>query len=154
MKKQIRRGVFETNSSSTHSICIAKNAELIFPKSVYFVSGEFGWEWDRLSNTHEKASYLYTALISSERVNNFLEIVSILKNENIDIDFEALDSFDGYIDHGDNLTKFLDDICSSKDKLMNFLFSPFSFILTGNDNSGGNVDINVKYEHDEYYKGN
>lgn len=28
MNKKIRKGVFETNSSSTHSICIAKDAEL------------------------------------------------------------------------------------------------------------------------------
>ena len=31
MKRQIRRGVFETNSSSQHSICIMKNDEHYTP---------------------------------------------------------------------------------------------------------------------------
>jgi hypothetical protein len=42
--KQIRKGVFETNSSSTHSICIAKDDGLTIPKSLHFDFGEFGWE--------------------------------------------------------------------------------------------------------------
>jgi len=35
--KQIRKGVFETNSSSTHSICIAKDVELTLPSSINFL---------------------------------------------------------------------------------------------------------------------
>ena len=57
--KQIRKGVFETNSSSTHSICIAKDAELTIPQSLHFSFGEFGWECDTLYSVSEKASYLY-----------------------------------------------------------------------------------------------
>ena len=42
------------------------------------------------------------------------------------------------------------------EKLMKFLFSDLSFILTGNDNDGEeNIpSIKVSYAHDEYYKGN
>ena len=46
MKRQIRRGCFETNSSSTHAICITKtdvNKEGL-PSHVTFTHGEFGWE--------------------------------------------------------------------------------------------------------------
>jgi hypothetical protein len=64
---KIRQGVFETNSSSTHSICIAKKAELNIPKHVYFDFGEFGWECDTLRSLSKKASYLYTGLIANER---------------------------------------------------------------------------------------
>ena len=45
MKRQIRRGCFETNSSSTHAICITKadvNKEDL-PSHVTFTHGEFGW---------------------------------------------------------------------------------------------------------------
>ena len=39
--KQVRRGVFETNSSSTHSICITDSDALApFPFSVKFTCGE------------------------------------------------------------------------------------------------------------------
>ena len=37
---------------------------------------------------------------------------------------------------------------------MRYLFSSESFIITGNDNDDHSVDINVKYDHEEYYKGN
>lgn len=41
--KTIRKGVFESNSSSTHSICISKNPVVdVRNKHVYFGSGEFG----------------------------------------------------------------------------------------------------------------
>ena len=40
---QIRNGVFETNSSSTHSICIPKKTS-IKRDSIYFGIGEYGWE--------------------------------------------------------------------------------------------------------------
>ena len=60
--QKIRKNVFETNSSSTHSICIAKDMELIIPTSIHFEFGEFGWEVDTLSSVYEKASYLYTGL--------------------------------------------------------------------------------------------
>ena len=56
MKRQIRRGVFETNSSSTHSIAIPKRCT----KTNYmsFNIGEFGWGWDEV----DPADYLYTAI--------------------------------------------------------------------------------------------
>ena len=44
MIKKIRQSVFETNSSSTHSICIATDTTIDFPKSLHFEFGEFGWE--------------------------------------------------------------------------------------------------------------
>ena len=34
--KTIRKSVFETNSSSTHSICITKNPVNILPKAIHF----------------------------------------------------------------------------------------------------------------------
>lgn len=46
MKKQIRRGCFETNSSSTHAICIATDDVLNIPKDIHFGFDDFGWECD------------------------------------------------------------------------------------------------------------
>lgn len=85
MKVQIRNSVFETNSSSTHSIVIG-NGVYVMPKedgtiklvnyshdwaddennkptSIYFGSDEFGWEFRRLETIEDRASYLWTAII-------------------------------------------------------------------------------------------
>jgi hypothetical protein len=172
MNRQVRRSVFETNSSSTHSICIAKDTELIIPKVVHFSFGEFGWEYDSLSSVQSKASYLYTGLVGNSRLEDANSIMETLRKKGIEVTAEIPEyntgSYvddgktveythcvnGGYVDHSDELVEFLDDICASEEKLMSFLFSPLSFILTGNDNSDSDVSIRVDYDHDSYYKGN
>ena len=169
----IRQGVFETNSSSTHSICIAKDAKLTIPKSLHFDFGEFGWECDILKSPIEKASYLYTGLIANNQKEDADKIIQFLKDKGINITAEKpiftnksyTDSNGklvkytsgeniGYIDHSYDMTSFLNAICEDKNKLMNYLFSDLSFIITGSDNDNKDVDINVTYAHDEYHKGN
>jgi len=162
MKKQIRQNVFETNSSSTHSICISKNAGLIIPKELHFSFGEFGWECITLDSINEKASYLYTGLFSNDRNDDISKIFEILTSKGIDVTFEepiyeegrSYANNSGYVDHSNELNEFLNAVCSDEDKLMQFLFSPLSFIITGNDNDEYDVNIDVSYEHDEFYKGN
>jgi hypothetical protein len=152
MKKQnIRHGVFETNSSSTHSICIPKEDNLKFPDSVEFYGGEFGWEDDRLGSIEEKASYLYTGLACNGRHKDIVRIKNILEEKGVKV---ILGDSGGYVDHDDELSEFLDGVMSDEGKLLRFLFSPLAFILTGNDNDGSDVEINVSYEHDQYCKGN
>lgn len=163
MSTKIRQGVFETNSSSTHSICIAKDAKLSIPKSLHFDFGEFGWEYDTLDSVEQKASYLYTGLYHNRREADAKKIVEMLTEKGIkifveeptyrgDIGSQYFDS--GYVDHGDELNEFLDDICTDENKLLRFLFSDFSFIITGNDNADHDVAIKVDYPYDSYYKGN
>lgn len=44
MKRQIRKSVFETNSSSTHAICITKKKDNYkLPDHIDFEFGKFGW---------------------------------------------------------------------------------------------------------------
>jgi len=158
--KQIRKGVFETNSSSTHSICIAVETELNYPKSLHFRTGEFGWEQGSLRSVYAKASYLYTGLLDNGRIDDFKAIVDTLKSKGIEVTYEdpESDGFrSGYIDHACELHEFLDAICSDETTLLNYLFSDLSFILTSNDNGGGgksSVEINVPYVNEVFYKGN
>jgi hypothetical protein len=154
MKKQTRFNVFETNSSSTHSICVAKNITLTLPDEITFRADEFGWEFSTLNSVYEKASYLYTYFVQQNSLDEFEGIINVLKKHNIEVNID--DSYNNYcyIDHSYELCDFIDDILYDETKLLNFLFSPLSFILSGNDNSGESVDINVDYEYDEYYKGN
>lgn len=152
MKKQnIRHGVFETNSSSTHSICIPKEDNLKFPASVEFRGGEFGGECATLGSIEEKASYLYTGLANNGRHEDIVKVKNILEQKGVEV---ILKNSNGYVDHSDELSEFLEGMMSDEDKLLRFLFSPLAFIITGYDNDDSDVDINVSYEHDQYYKGN
>lgn len=160
--KKIRNNVFETNSSSTHSICIATDTELIIPQTLHFGFGEFGWERDTLNSTEEKASYLYTALYNNSQNEDIEKISNILTSKGIEISFEEpifkekrthADN-SGYVDHCSELIGFFEDLCNDEESLLQFLFSPLSFIITGNDNDEESVDIEVDYPHNEFYKGN
>lgn len=63
MKIQIRKSVFETNSSSVHTLIITKNSNnLKFPKKLIFDSGDYGWEHSCLNTPEEKASYLWETI--------------------------------------------------------------------------------------------
>jgi hypothetical protein len=66
MKVQIRQGVFETNSSSTHAISVAGyypedwNLSYKVPEKVHFgLDQEFGWEFETYEDTDSKAAYLW-----------------------------------------------------------------------------------------------
>ena len=137
---QIRKGVFETNSSSTHSIAIPRNCTA--PSCVYFREGEFGWEWDEV----DAADYFYTAIYDTSETAAELEekletLKDILNAHNIeftfyDVDFEEHNgwlSHDGYIDHGYELKEFVDELLNDGDKLVRFLGG--GLVFTGNDNS-------------------
>ena len=65
MQTQIRRGVFETNSSSVHSISIIKDDfKGSLPKKFTIdCNGEFGWEVDTYDCPISKAAYLYQAIL-------------------------------------------------------------------------------------------
>ena len=60
----------------------------------------------------------------------------------------------GYVDHGGELNEFISDVCNDEDRLLRYLFSNESFIITGNDNDDEDVSICVNYPHEDYYKGN
>ena len=98
MKRQIRRGVFETNSSSTHSLTWSRKSQMAPPSClkvnddgyVEVTFGEFGWEWDEYNDPIDKLSYLVTMIAEttdSRMRNNPDEIVESKE------DFENLPDF-------------------------------------------------------------
>lgn len=85
MKRQIRNSVFETNSSSTHSIAISKKP-VVIGKFIKFNIGEFGWENDCV----DTADYLYTAILDQDDdVRNDLldRLKGILDKHSIEYEF-------------------------------------------------------------------
>lgn len=158
---KIRRCVFETNSSSTHSICITKNSNLVMlPEKIVFKLGNFGWEENVFYDVEHKASYLFTAIhyidkyFSKKDAQKYLDYIqNVLIKNNIDFEFDQTKT-EYYIDHMYELIDFVKAVCHSEKRLLRYLFSVESFIMTGNDNDDTPIDIYVSYKHEEYYKNN
>lgn len=140
--KQIRRNVFETNSSSTHSIAIPNEKMSNYSSVIHFGFGEFGWSFDEVN----PADYLYTAIyafyededIRKEKIDI---IKRVLDENNIRYTFEeptinSWGDIQGYIDHSYELGDFLNDVFANDSNLLNFIFD--GIVLTGNDNSYAN----------------
>ena len=171
----IRHGLFETNSSSTHAICIAKsNDGLVIPNELIFTFGDFGWDEHFDYDVVDKASYFYTALYNTydeDIKKNFDDI----KNHIYEVLYDAgcecefiepkmttyswADS--GYIDHQNEVAPWLHKLIKNDKLLFRFLFSPDSFIVTGNDNSDWFDDWEEDFDGSEtaekvdvFYKGN
>ena len=165
---QIRRKVFETNSSSTHSICITENRRpLIYPSKLRFKCEEFGWEGAVLRTPEEKASYLYASILAffnkEEAETKKNQLYAELGEEGIECEFDQPEysvggyCLNAYVDHvgnGDH-GKFIFAVLSNRRRLFRYLFNDESFVLTDNDNGGWFAPyIRVDYDHEEYYKGN
>ena len=150
MRRQIRRSVYETNSSSTHAICIAKDGYEL-KDHIDFHTGEYGWECEEYGDLDNKASYLITAILSMDkeyadekltRLKDILDEYEItytipeLNVKSYEYGKEKHYYYDigyDYIDHAGELKSWLDDLLSDSHKLFRYLFGN-SIIITGNDN--------------------
>ena len=137
---KIRRKIFETNSSSTHSFCIAEGDTLdCIQTKIRFAVGQFGLERESYRTPEDKASYLYTMIFQVGATNLIENIKSILDDNGIEYEFEepALDD-DGRLEHGhidhQSVSDEFTDICLNEEQLMKYLFSSGSIVNTGNDN--------------------
>jgi hypothetical protein len=133
--KNIRRGIFETNSSSSHSISIADSdgiLDTIIPDdngNIVLTGGEFGGEWKRINDPLIKANYC------AVDVQDDPDKLSMLRNVIMDHTGcnDVIFRIEGYIDHqsvGNSSKAF-----TSYETLKNCIFNPNSYIFTGNDSS-------------------
>ena len=149
MKVQIRKGTWETNSSSTHALVVKLKKPLKLPKKAYFDLGGFGWEKAKYSDKDTKCCYLNTALFYRyvsymedkskyyEYRNKVIEILKSYGIHSVWTDIEQIDgySYDYYIDHCDELDTFIEIILDNPDLLIDWLFNDESLLVTDNDNS-------------------
>lgn len=153
---QVRKGVFETNSSSTHSIAIPRSC--VTSGYMSFHTGEFGWGFEEV----DPADYFYTALYTTSETMAELEdkmerLKDILRSYDIEADFAYVEceecngwlDHSGYIDHGYELKDFVDELLNNSDKLIRFLSG--GLVFTGNDNSESNGFISRNEEFIENY---
>lgn len=156
--------MFETNSSSTHALCLTKNS--VLNQRMEYLNldtDQFGWDFDKIETPEEKANYLLTAIYDTKRFELIDFIKQILSKNDIAwyITYPKMTEYsngykkyDCYIDHGNETVDMLNAICKDEDSLMRYLFSSESFVLTGNDNSDKKVIVDVPYEHEVIWKGN
>lgn len=155
---QVRQGVFETNSSSTHSICIPKKCDKII-NHVDFRIGEYGWENDEA----DPASYLYTGVLCAYKKDEAQELINDIANflvtNDISFTFEKpeydeynhLSYEQGYIDHGYELREFIEYILNDGETFLRYLSG--GIVYTGNDNqdpqpSGCDICDEDYYDYD------
>ena len=137
--RQVRGPVFETNSSSCHSISICDKADVLNTLNVYkgtchIYGGEFGWDENTFYDAATKASYaaVYAVLYGKQEHRDMLE--KVIK-EQTKAEKVKLHAENSYIDH-----QSLDppavalSVFESEETLRNFIFNPKSYLHTDNDN--------------------
>ena len=157
MKINIRQGVFETNSSSSHSISYNNdNTEVSrclreVGTTVVITGGEFGWGYEELTTPYEKMQYVLTSVVSYENVENRLhesvlykwiqEMVLDYSNETLVLEEVECEFYPyGYIDHqsSDLLTDKdywqTDNEELFKNGIKDLVFSDKYSIIIDNDN--------------------
>lgn len=145
MKVVVRKNVFETNSSSVHSICISRDSVStadLKGKRIEFYLDDFGWAFEEAN----KANYLYTAIMVNDKSEEYLnKLKSILDKYGVGYSFEPPKYWDedkkyidnGSIDHSYETGEFLEAVFENEDLLLRYLFNDKSAVFTGNDNSDG-----------------
>lgn len=175
MRIKVRKGCFETNSSSIHSFCIYKGEQnLDIPECVTLQREDFGWSNSYIRNTNEKLNYFYEMCIyldDEKKLINFenkeeqfkeesltKKFIEYLENKGIIVDYYlGNDCYDGGIDHCSDycdLAKcLLEDDNNSLDE---FLFGDNSLIVTTNDNMYEEYQYHApnEKEYEIFYKGN
>lgn len=140
---QVRSSVFETNSSSIHSICIARGSSLrskdySYPAHLDVHLRSYGWEFAKLETVEDRASYVYSLAMSMDEAEGEViksHIFDICSENDVDVDFDLdRDDFWG-VDHACDGTEFLLDMLHNKKLLRDFIFCKRSCVFTGNDNS-------------------
>ena len=148
---KIREGTFETNSSSTHAICIHNDKNLTFPSYIYFGLEDLEQEYSVWSK-HEhwgslqgRANYLYTimtiCLNRTEFINTKTQLTKWLKEWGIKSEWakvewtpagESIASIEYVYSIKDSCSDtILKTIIPNKELFKNYLFGTNSNIIIG-----------------------
>ena len=134
-KKLIRSGVWETNSSSSHSVSIADDTKQFVMDNLYpddqgiihVYSDEFGWDWFKHNDAETKVKYAAQQFQNNDTTLDLIREIIMEQTGASDVIFN-LDG--GYIDHDS-----YGILESGKEYLRNFIFNKNSWLFGGNDNS-------------------
>ncbi len=164
MKVQIRRSIFETNSSSTHSIVIRRGTientgiEWFYHdenNNIILEGGEFGWEEEIYYDPQTKANYVAVGIMHIldeefiseysvelvERYKKYKEMLTKVLKEVTGCNDVIYDIFTEYSNNRNwsyidhqSEDEFLYAL-EDEETLKSFIFGADSRLITGNDNS-------------------
>lgn len=160
--KIIRTHVFETNSSSTHSVVIGRDTPIKnIPQYIHISVEDFGRDNTIIDSIEDKANYLLSSIVSSvDSAYMLRKFRKLMKDMGVRIIYdkgdydtyikptikavvssnEAVYSDDGYfIDHGPD-NEWLEFTLNSEDNLKSYLFSDQIFVLVEADYGGFDED--------------
>lgn len=174
MTKQIRKKVFETNSSSSHSLTMSSGdlvkrpfaAKVLRAGVIELTVGEYHWEWRRYYEPAAKLAYLLTQITGGELPAGDSESITAQLREDNErfamLEQVVLDHTgckllvtpgSGGIDHqsGPQEKGVGLELFNNADTLRDFLFKADSYIETGNDNSPAPWEIMTDRGRELYY---
>lgn len=174
MSTQVRSRAFETNSSSTHSLTVVPEEILDFGLSkdqlrtgvIEVTPRRYGWEWRRYYTLPEKLAYLITQAngkidarssdslrqriqSGSPNAQRIIDLVEQRTGCRIEFVPEPGRAIYGFVDG--NSQGIHHEVMGSDDALAGFLFSPNSYVETGNDNYDPNEMIQTDRGPVPYY---
>lgn len=147
--KQIRNGVFETNSSSSHSVNISSTGDIdtsLIPNlaGVLIIDGykQFGWEVEEYNDATTKAIYSYLQAQYSKNKEYIDMVFDVIKTQTgadeviflADINAGWDSRLHGYIDHQSTYNEECFEPFENKEALRYFIFNTNSILKTDNDN--------------------
>lgn len=140
--KNIRRSVFETNSSSTHSISVSSDSDGLLQTlpvapdgTITLGFGQFGWEWEKYNDAWTKANYAAISAVCALSPDKKEMLINVIKDHTgaKEVVFYNDDQYN-YIDHQSLDGNTLKEAFSNETSLKNWLFNPKSWLFLGNDN--------------------
>ena len=129
--KTTREGVFETNSSSTHSLTIGTGSNE-FPNlnengDIIIYLSQYGWEIEEYHSLEDRMSYVFSYLYNDQD-DLFDELIAYIK-ENTDAKEVIFENTEWcYVDHGGEHMEL------NFDWLVDFMFNKGGYFETDNDN--------------------
>lgn len=137
--KTRRRKVFETNSSSSHSIEYFEGPswDTIIPDEdgvILLTGGQYGWEECQYNKAIDKANYCAVDFRNNEELTNMLiEVIQEYTGcKDVVIDLIEDGWHWSYIDHQSDGTAR--EYATSIDELKTLIFNKSCYIITDNDN--------------------
>ena len=171
---QIRKSVFETNSSSTHSIVVetgkkiqGTSREFMTPYARYengilklSEDNSFGWGWEVLTDWTDKFAYAVAELrFRTDELEDLLNKVKehlmcaeiIIPERTLWNNPKQTEPDYGYIDHQSQGT-LLDFMAQTGTSVIEFIFNDRYAVVLDNDNNDGDCyhEFITEYELEDY----
>ena len=143
---KVRKGCFETNSSSVHALVVSHGSRESYPHTIIFGIGEYGWSFETLDTMGERLSYFYTAACALRHYDVGAEIRKMLAPLGVDVVIVNHPNFvvwekdgkpyldNGYVDHCDELLDWVNRCYRDIEYFLDWVFGETSRALLGNDN--------------------